>query len=228
MNGGHTLTGREIVKTIALRLGNAIAMPVLPRRNNARCGTAGHDWADASVLARFSNSSSPTRRPGFKNVVLMGDHGGGQPATYADVAKEHDARPEGKRVFDEVYANTHISDKWLAGPSWRAGSQHLHDAVSGGDKGWVRKELIHRARRAIRHRRLAHAGSAAADRPIPTRRPGRTTAITSDARRSTAALGKMAFDVRDQLRGGNRSRAFWRTRGKRLRNSNGRVGRRTL
>src|SRR5438445_207147 len=30
VNGGHTLMGREIVKTIALRLGNAIAMPVLP------------------------------------------------------------------------------------------------------------------------------------------------------------------------------------------------------
>ena len=29
VNGGHTLMGREIVKTIALELGNAIAMPVL-------------------------------------------------------------------------------------------------------------------------------------------------------------------------------------------------------
>src|SRR4026207_1784150 len=29
-NGGHTLMGREIVRAIALRLGNAIAMPVLP------------------------------------------------------------------------------------------------------------------------------------------------------------------------------------------------------
>src|SRR6266849_9104764 len=30
VNGGHTLMGREIAKAIALRLGNAIAMPVLP------------------------------------------------------------------------------------------------------------------------------------------------------------------------------------------------------
>ena len=29
VNGGHTLMAREIVRTIALRLGNAIAMPVL-------------------------------------------------------------------------------------------------------------------------------------------------------------------------------------------------------
>ena len=37
VNGGHTLMGREIVKTIALRLGNAIAMPVLSYTpNNAQ------------------------------------------------------------------------------------------------------------------------------------------------------------------------------------------------
>jgi len=37
VNGGHTLMGREIVRTIALRLGNAIAMPVLPYTpNNVR------------------------------------------------------------------------------------------------------------------------------------------------------------------------------------------------
>ena len=34
VNGGHTLMGREIVRTIALRLGNAIAMPVLPYTPN--------------------------------------------------------------------------------------------------------------------------------------------------------------------------------------------------
>src|ERR1044071_9630884 len=30
VNGGHNLMGREVVKAIALRLGNAIALPVLP------------------------------------------------------------------------------------------------------------------------------------------------------------------------------------------------------
>src|ERR1700733_8847715 len=34
VNGGHTLMGREIVRAIALRLGNAIAMPVLPYTPN--------------------------------------------------------------------------------------------------------------------------------------------------------------------------------------------------
>src|SRR5512147_2112333 len=30
VNGGHTLMGTEIVKAIAIRLGNAIAMPTIP------------------------------------------------------------------------------------------------------------------------------------------------------------------------------------------------------
>jgi len=42
VNGGHTLMGREIAKTIALRLGNAIAMPVLPYTpNNASADLPG-------------------------------------------------------------------------------------------------------------------------------------------------------------------------------------------
>src|SRR5206468_8936620 len=39
VNGGHTLMGRAIVKTIALRLGNAIAMPVLPYTPNGASAT---------------------------------------------------------------------------------------------------------------------------------------------------------------------------------------------
>jgi hypothetical protein len=42
VNGGHTLMGREIVKRIALKLGNAIALPVLPYTpNNASAALPG-------------------------------------------------------------------------------------------------------------------------------------------------------------------------------------------
>src|SRR6266705_1520490 len=34
VNGGHTLMGKEVVRAIALKLGNAIAMPVLPYTPN--------------------------------------------------------------------------------------------------------------------------------------------------------------------------------------------------
>ncbi len=71
---------RGIVKAIAQKLGNAIAMPVLPiTPNNASAellGTIGltPDLLEG-VLERMTEQSIAT---GFKNVVLMGDHGGGQ------------------------------------------------------------------------------------------------------------------------------------------------------
>src|SRR5207249_10585307 len=90
VNGGHTLVGREIVKRIERRLGNAIALPVLPYTpNNASATLPGTIGLTPEILAivleRISKQAIVT---GFKNVILMGDHGGGQPATYAAVAKK--------------------------------------------------------------------------------------------------------------------------------------------
>src|SRR6185295_1738548 len=110
VNGGHTLMGREIVRTIALRLGNAIAMPVLPYTpNNASADLPGTIGLTPEILGTLlERITEQTMATGFKNVILMGDHGGGQPATYAEVAKKMDAKyaPEGKHVYfcDEVYA----------------------------------------------------------------------------------------------------------------------------
>ena len=80
VNGGHTLMGRATVKAIALKLGNAIAMPVLPYTpNNADAtfpGTIGlSNDIMAATLERLSDQAIAT---GFKTVVLMGDHGDGQ------------------------------------------------------------------------------------------------------------------------------------------------------
>src|SRR5262249_13768111 len=93
VNGGHTLMGREIVRTIAQRLGNGIAVAVLPYTpNNAGADLAGTIGLTpellGAILERVTDQAMTT---GFKNVVLMGDHGGGQPQTYADVAKKMDA-----------------------------------------------------------------------------------------------------------------------------------------
>jgi creatinine amidohydrolase len=80
VNGGHTLMGKATVKAIALKLGNAIAMPVLPYTPNKASadmpGTIGltNDIL-AATLERLSEQAIAT---GFKNVILMGDHGDGQ------------------------------------------------------------------------------------------------------------------------------------------------------
>src|SRR5213082_3407425 len=76
VNGGHTLMGKATVKAIAVKLGNAIAMPVLPYTpNNASAalpGTIGlNNDILAIVLQRIAEQAIVT---GFKNVILMGDH----------------------------------------------------------------------------------------------------------------------------------------------------------
>src|SRR6266545_4682609 len=182
VNGGHTLMGREIVRTVALRLGNAIAMPVLPYTpNNASADLPGTIGLTPEILAAIlERVTEQAMSTGFKNVVLMGDHGGGQPATYAEVAKKMEAKyaPEGKHVYvcDEVYAKAQGDfDKWLQEKGYPTSSHAgIPDTSTmlylGGDKGWVRKELIPTAQGDP-------VPPPGAGRRIPARRRARTTAL---------------------------------------------------
>jgi Uncharacterized protein, putative amidase len=71
VNGGHTLMGTEIVKTIAAKLGNALWLPVLPYTpNNASADLPGTIGLTpeilGTVLERITDQAMAT---GFKNVV---------------------------------------------------------------------------------------------------------------------------------------------------------------
>jgi creatinine amidohydrolase len=206
VNGGHTLMGKEIVRAIALRLGNAIAMPVLPYTpNNASADLPGTIGLTPEllglILERVSEQAIAT---GFKNVIIMGDHGGGQPQTYVETAKKLDAKfaPEGKHVFfcDEVYAKAQGDfDKWLSAHGYPTSSHAgIPDTSTmlylGGEKGWVRKELIATALGDP----VPPPGERARGRDAtdPNAPPRKNNGITGDARRSSAALGKMAFDMK--------------------------------
>jgi creatinine amidohydrolase len=201
VNGGHNLMARETVKAIALKLGNAIAMPVLAYTpNNASAdlpGTIGltNDLL-AAILERIAEQTIVT---GFRNVILMGDHGGGQPDVYTSVAKKLDEKyaPKGIHVYyaDEVYRKRQNDfDQWLEGQGYpRSSHAGIPDTSEmlylGGDKGWVRKELIKTA-----------VGDPV---PPPGQRGQRDAAaprvnngITGDARRSSAELGKREFQMK--------------------------------
>jgi creatinine amidohydrolase len=198
VNGGHTLMGHATVIAIAQKLGNAIAAPVMPFSvNNANAALPGTIGLTGPVFASVNEQVAEQMiKNGFKNVVLMGDHGGGQ-KELGEVAKKLDATyaPKGIRVIfcDEVYEKANGDfDKYLASQhmpiSSHAGIPDTSEMLYlGADKGWVRKDLI---------------ATAVGD---PMRKPGEArdpyakrinNGIQGDARPSTAALGKKIFDMK--------------------------------
>jgi len=198
VNGGHNLMGKATVKAIALKLGNAIAMPVLPYTpNNASAtlpGTIGltPDLL-AAILERISEQAITT---GFKNVILMGDHGGGQPNVYRDVAKKLDDKyaAQGIHVYycDDVYTKAQADfDKWLVDNGYpkssHAGIPDTSEMLYLGGDAWVRKDLIKTA-----------LGDPVQEPGTP-RDPNAqrvNNGISGDGRRSSAELGKRAFDMK--------------------------------
>lgn len=195
-NGGHNLMARAIVKEVAEKLGNAIAMPVLPFTPNKASaqmpGTIGiTNELLGELLERISEQSIDN---GFKTIVIMGDHGGGQPAVYDDVAKKLNEKyaAQGIHVYycDQVYKPANDAfDKYLASQniplSMHGGVPDTSLMLYLGGDTWVRKDQIANA-----------VGSPIVDGKPQIGPEGPKNGIIGDGRKSTPALGKKLLDTK--------------------------------
>lgn len=198
VNGGHTLMAHATAVAIAEKLGNAIAAPVMPFSvNNGNANLPGTIGIDAAAFSMVNEQvTEQIIKNGFKNVVLMGDHGGGQ-QQLGEVAKKLNDKYSGQGIHvyfcDDVYTKANDEfDKYLTAHnlpvSTHAGIPDTSEMMYlGMDKGWVRKDEIPKA-----------LGD-------PVRKPGEqrdpnakrvNNGIQGDARASTVELGKMIFDMK--------------------------------
>lgn len=114
--GGHTIMSRHRGIEIAKRLGNALLAPVVPVAVAATGVTPGTRTpggyqipADAFKALQLGLIDSLSYS-GFKDIFVMGDHGGGQ-KEMKEAVEEMDARlsPTGVRVYyiNDFYQKTH-------------------------------------------------------------------------------------------------------------------------
>ena len=117
--GGHTMMAHSHAVMIAKKLGKTLVAPVLPVAVNATGLNASREMADqpgaiqmpADVFKQVQLAQIESlARGGFKDIYLMGDHGGGQ-AELKAAAEEMDKKlePKGVRVYyiSDFYNKTH-------------------------------------------------------------------------------------------------------------------------
>jgi creatinine amidohydrolase len=185
VSGAHTFVAQSLGREIALKLGNAIVAPVLPYSvNNASAALPGTIGLTGPIFASVNEQvAEQLIVNGFKNVVLMGDHGGGQ-RELAEVAKKLDAKYAGKGIrvvyCSDVYSKAGTKfNQWLTDHNLPVGSHASIKDTSelwylGGDKGWIRKDQI---------------ANAVGD-------SGHKNGISGDARKSSPEIGKVVSDFK--------------------------------
>lgn len=196
VNGGHTLVAQAKVAAIARELGNAIAAPVLPfSPNRANAELPGTIGLSEDTYQRINREiAEQLIANGFRNVVLMGDHGGGQ-KQLAELATELDAKhsPNGIRVVycEDVYRKSNADfDAYIASlglsPGGHASTNDTSEMMflEPAPDTWVRRDQLAGAVGAPRRRDAP---------PDPNAPP--PNGVSGDARKASPQIGKVGYDL---------------------------------
>lgn len=198
VSGAHTFVAHDVGIAIAQKLGNAILAPVLPYSvNKASAALPGTIGVTGPVFAALNQEvAEQLIVNGFRNVVLMGDHGGGQKELSQVAANLNEKyASQGIHVIycDDVYAKVGTDfEKWVVENNLPLGEHaSLKDTSEllylEGDRPWIRRELI----------------ATAVGDPVP--KPGEPrdasakrvhNGIVGDARPSTPEIGRRVVDLK--------------------------------
>lgn len=198
VTGAHSFVAHEIGLAIAQKLGNAILAPVLPYSvNRASAILPGTIGITGELFAEINRQvAEQLIANGFINVVLMGDHGGGQ-KELSEVARKLSDQYASKGIHvvycDAAYVRADSDfNKWVVESHLPLGE---HAAIKDtsellyleGERPWIRKELIATA-----------VGDPVRPHGAP-RNPNEkvvVNGITGDARPSTPEIGKRIVDLK--------------------------------
>jgi len=196
--GGHTFIARDLAAKIAQKLGNALVAPVLPFSiTTLDAKMPGGVTLTSDLFKRVNEAVVDSMvTSGFKDIVLMGDHGGGQ-KELSDLAVVLDRKyaPRSIHVYycGDVYAKSdqefdaYLKSKGLP-PSTHGGIPDTSEllALQPAASVWVRDSY-----KTTMGDPVLAAGQKA-DPKIPVVNNG----ITGDPRLSSVELGRMYIDIR--------------------------------
>ncbi len=199
--GGHTFMARAIAPMVARKLGNALVAPVLPFSVNPAGGVDPKmpgSVALAPELFQKVNEAvvDSMAKNGFKNIVLMGDHGGGQ-EELAKLAETLDAkyRTQGIHVYfcGDVYEKSRREfAAWLTSKGLPLSN---HGGISDTSTMLYLQPASGQWVRSIYKTTIGDPVLPPSQRPDP-RTPRVNNGVTGDPRPSTPEIGKLVVDMK--------------------------------